>query len=56
MNTQGHIPDAKARKPDARVVSIHGAIYNVMQSKNKRYVIIAAAWELRNTPRCLGDG
>jgi len=48
-----HIPDAKWRKPDAGAVSI---IYNATHRKNKTHVIIAAAREVSNATRRLGDG
>jgi len=48
-----HIPDAKERKPDAGAAS---KIYNVTSRKNKRHGMIAAAREVCNTTRRLGDG
>jgi len=48
-----HIPDAKYRKPDAGAASV---IYNATRRKNKRHGIIAAAREVCNATRRLGDG
>jgi hypothetical protein len=48
-----HIPDAMERRPDAGVASI---IYNVTHRSNKRHGIIAAAREVCNATRRLGDG
>jgi hypothetical protein len=48
-----HIPDAKQRKPDAGAASV---IYNATRCKNKRHGIIAAAREVCNATRRLGDG
>jgi hypothetical protein len=48
-----HIPDAKQRKPDTAPASV---IYNAARRRNKRYGIIAAAREVCNATRRLGDG
>jgi pyridoxal biosynthesis lyase PdxS len=48
-----HIPDAKYRKPDTVAASV---IYNATCQKNKRHGIIAAAWEVCNASRRLGNG
>jgi hypothetical protein len=48
-----HIPDTKERKPDAGVASI---IYNMTHCSNKRHGIIAAAREVCNATRRVGDG
>jgi hypothetical protein len=47
-----HIPDAKQRKPDARPASV---IYYTTRRKIKRCGIIAAAREVCNVTRRLGD-
>jgi hypothetical protein len=48
-----HILDVKERKPDARAAS---AIYNTTRCKYKRHGIIAAAREVCNMTRPLGNG
>jgi len=48
-----HIPDAKSMKPDTGAASV---IYNATRRKNTRHGIIAAAREVWNATRRLGDG
>ena len=47
------IPDAKWRKPDAGAASV---IYNALHCRNKRHGKIAAAKEVCNATRRVGDG
>jgi hypothetical protein len=47
-----HIPDAKYKKPDTGAASV---IYNATRRKNRRHGIIAAAREVCNATRRLGD-
>jgi len=53
LHIRHHILDTKYRKPDATAASI---IYNVTRRNNSRHGIIAAAREICNATRRLGDG